>query len=223
VERGVAVKHTATDVSGFAAVCRVFCSRSIIPMTRFPVAPDQPSVCAQSPSSLQVAVTRDNRKKPEVTKIPVGADRKEHLRNRFFVPFILDLVQDAGCDTGPALLYGALACCLDKYRKIPFGESRKVLAKMLGVGPRTITRWLSCLKQTKNGQCLIKVEQINRMQANRFQLLNRTDSSKSYRTRNEVLAGRRYIAVPDDILQDPGVTLLTTRWIKRAIRSCAIC
>jgi DNA-binding transcriptional regulator YhcF (GntR family) len=136
-----------------------------------------------------------------------GADRKEHLRDRFFVPFILDLVQDAGCDTGPTLLYGALACCLDKYRKIPFGESRKVLAKMLGVGLRTITRWLNHLKQTKNGHVLLKVEQFNRKQANRFELLNRTDSSKSYGKRKEVLAGRLYIAVLNDILQDPGVTL----------------
>jgi len=176
-------------------------------MTSIPVAPDQHPVCAQSPSSLQVAETRDDREKPEVTKIPAGADRKEHLQDRFFIPFILDLVQDAGCDTGPTLLYGALACCLDKYGKTRFGESRKVLAKMLGVGPRTVTRWLSCLKQPKNGHVLIEVEQFDRKQANRFELLNRPDSSKSYRKRKEVLAGRLYIAVPDDILQDHGVTL----------------
>ena len=84
--------------------------------------------------------------------VTVGVDRKEHLRGRPFVPFILDIVQDAGCGPGPILLYGALVCCLAKYGKIPFGESREVLAGTLGVDPRTVTRWLKSLRRTKNGR-----------------------------------------------------------------------
>jgi len=72
--------------------------------------------------------------------------------------------------------------------------------KTLSVNPGTVTRWLRNLKRTKNGLKLVKAEQFDRTHANRFQLMNRADPSEPYRNRKEVLAGRRYIAVPNDIL-----------------------
>ena len=138
---------------------------------------------------------------------PAGTDRAGHMRNRLFIPFLVDLVRDDGCCPGPALLYGVLACRLDRYKKTPFAEGLEVLAGLVGVSSRTITRRIGELQETKDGRRLITSQQLNKQHYNRFELLNRDDPARSYQTREEVLAGSRYIAVPQELLLDGELVL----------------
>jgi hypothetical protein len=158
MKRGFAVKHTAAEEYSLTAVaaCRVYGAES---MSSTPIAPDRISVCAQSPSPVQVATgTQTGGEKSDVTKSsvapgiqpPEGHDRDYHLKKAdgspdHHIPLIKSLLARPDISLHEVLVYGLLFDMLGQNHTYCCPTQAEI-ADTLKISVRSVVRAMASLR-----------------------------------------------------------------------------